>query len=105
MDSVGTGYRRSRIHTRIGLTAYTVVVAATVAKTIGKLDRDGRGRVIAIIELLANDPRPPNAKRLVGTSAWSARSGDYRVLYTIQDRLLRIDILRAGHRRDVYRSH
>lgn len=35
---------------------------------------------------------------------WVARRGDYRVVYTIDDDAGVVTILRAEHRRDVYRS-
>jgi len=31
------------------------------------------------------------------------RVGDYRIIYTIEDDVLRVIVVRAGHRRDVYR--
>ena len=35
---------------------------------------------------------------------YSARRGEYRVLYRIEDRLLLIDVVRITHRRDAYRT-
>jgi len=34
---------------------------------------------------------------------YSARRGEYRVLYRIMDRILLIDVVRITHRRDAYR--
>jgi mRNA interferase RelE/StbE len=34
---------------------------------------------------------------------WSARRGDYRVVYSIDDDIVTVTVLRLGHRRDVYR--
>lgn len=34
---------------------------------------------------------------------YSARRGEYRVLYRIEDRVLLIDVVRITHRRDAYR--
>jgi mRNA interferase RelE/StbE len=31
------------------------------------------------------------------------RVGDYRIIYTIEDDVLRVLVVRVGHRRDVYR--
>ena len=36
-------------------------------------------------------------------STYRIRIGDYRVVYTVEDDVLRIEIIRVGHRRDVYR--
>ena len=34
---------------------------------------------------------------------WSARRGDYRVVYSIDVDIVTVTVLRLGHRRDVYR--
>jgi mRNA interferase RelE/StbE len=35
-------------------------------------------------------------------SAYRVRVGDYRVVYEIHDRILLIQVVRIGHRRNVY---
>jgi mRNA interferase RelE/StbE len=35
--------------------------------------------------------------------AWRVRAGDYRVIYEIEDDALLVTIVRAAHRREVYR--
>lgn len=58
-----------------------------------------------MIELLAENPRPPAAKRLVGGEReWRVRTGDYRVIYEINDGVLVILVLSVGHRREIYRD-
>lgn len=54
---------------------------------------------------LAADPKRVG-KPLVGQLAglWSARRGDYRVVYRIVDATVTVFVIRIGHRRDVYRS-
>lgn len=39
------------------------------------------------------------------TPLYSARRGDYRVIYRIEDDRLVIEIITIEHRRDVYRRH
>ena len=56
-----------------------------------------------MIELLAEDPRPPSAKKLSARPEWRVRSGDYRVLYRIEDEVVAVIIVDAGHRREIYR--
>jgi len=84
--------------------SYRVELAPAAAREIRKLDPRARRRVQATIELLAETPRPPAAKKLVdGGGAWRVRSGDYRIVYDIYDDRLVVLILRAGHRREIYR--
>lgn len=34
--------------------------------------------------------------------AWRVRAGDYRIIYEIFDGELMVDVIRLGHRREVY---
>ncbi|WP_027942376.1 type II toxin-antitoxin system RelE/ParE family toxin [Amycolatopsis taiwanensis] len=58
----------------------------------------------AAIELLADDPRPAGAKKLAGGEGeWRVRTGDYRVVYEIRDRVLVVLVVAVVHRREIYR--
>ena len=82
---------------------YSITLAPSAARQLRKFDPDIRRRIQAVLELLAADPRPPAATRLVGgTGEWRVRTGDYRVMYEIQDDQLVVLVLRMGHRRELY---
>ncbi len=83
---------------------YTVEISTSAAKSIAKIERKTRLRVIGAIELLAVDPRPPGVKLLRGgeQGRWRAGVGDYRIVYTIEDDRLIVLVLRVAHRREVY---
>jgi len=84
--------------------AYAVTLSAAAARQLAKLDAPARLRVGVAIDLLADNPRPPGATRLVGGGgAWRVRTGDYRIIYEITDRTLRVWGIAIGHRREVYR--
>lgn len=73
-------------------------------RQLRKLDSGARLRIQAAVELLADEPRPPGAKKLVGgDGAWRIRTGDYRVIYEIDDGVLIVLVLAVGHRREIYR--
>lgn len=55
------------------------------------------------IEALAQNPIPPNSKRLTNWPGYRLRVGDYRVLYEIIDQKKIILVHRVAHRKDVYR--
>lgn len=83
---------------------YSVVIAPAALRQLRKLDPQARRRVQAAIDLLAENPRPPAAKRLVNFGGeWRVRVGDYRVVYDIVDDELLVLVLSAAHRREVYR--
>lgn len=82
---------------------YRVEVAPSAFRQLRKLDRAALRRVQAAIELLAEEPRPSGAKKLVGGDGeWRVRTGDYRIVYEINDGVLLVLVLAVGHRREVY---
>jgi mRNA interferase RelE/StbE len=84
---------------------YSVEIARRAIKSIAKLPRQEQQRIRAAIDLLADEPRPPGCVALSGEdSAYRVRVGDYRVVYEVFDKRLVIQVVRVGHRRDVYRS-
>lgn len=85
------------------MSRFHVEVLPSAARAIRKLPADGQRRVQAIIELLAEDPRPPAAKKLSARAEWRARSGDYRVVYRIEDARLIVIVVAAGRRDKIYR--
>lgn len=52
---------------------------------------------------LSVNPRPFGCKKLTTDEGYRIRSGDFRVLYRIDDRLKEIIIYRVKHRKEVYR--
>ena len=82
---------------------HTVQILPVAARAIRKLPPEAKRRVQAMIELLADDARPPAAKKLTARAEWRVRSGDYRVLYRIEDAILTVIVVDAGHRREIYR--
>ena len=64
-----------------------------------------RRRVQAVLELLAEEPRPPAATQLAGGSGeWRVRTGDYRFVYEIEDEQPLVLVLRIAHRREIYQK-
>jgi mRNA interferase RelE/StbE len=84
---------------------YEVALTPAAARQLRRLDRPAQRRLQAVIDLLADDPRPPAAKQLVGgVGQWRVRTGDFRVVYEIQDARLLVLVVAVGHRREIYRQ-
>ena len=84
---------------------YTVEISRRAVKAIAGLERADQLRVRAAIDLLAGEPRPPGCVKLAGEpSAYRVRVRDYRIVYEVIDDRLVIQVVRIGHRRDVYRN-
>jgi mRNA interferase RelE/StbE len=62
-----------------------------------------RQRIVAAILALADDPRPSGCRKLSGRDKYRIRCGDYRVVYSVQDVILVVTIVKVDHRRDVHR--
>jgi mRNA interferase RelE/StbE len=84
--------------------AYTVLIKRSAEREMNRLPGDAFERVALAILALEKDPRPNGCKKLRGLDAYRLRSGDYRVLYTVDDRKRQVEITAVGHRRDVYRD-
>lgn len=83
---------------------YRIKVSPSAARQLRKLDVAARRRIQAAVELLAQEPRPSGAKKLVGGDGeWRVRTGDYRIVYEINDGILVVLVLAVGHRREIYR--
>ena len=82
---------------------YKIEVRNKARKQILKIPPPHFERIKSHINDLAENPRPPNALKLKGETAYRMRVGDYRILYEIDDTVQEIIIYRVRHRRDVYR--
>jgi len=55
------------------------------------------------IDGLAKKPRPAGCKKLIGAdNQYRIRVGMYRILYTIEDNILTITVVKVAHRKEVY---
>ncbi len=82
---------------------YKVALTSSAAKELQKLPNQLVTRIFSRIETLAGSPRPPGCKKMRGGDReWRVRIGDYRVVYTIDDAALLVEVTRIRHRKDVY---
>ncbi len=63
-----------------------------------------RRRIIRRIKSLAENPRPQGALKLSGLERYRIGQGRYRILYTIEDTVLIVHVIKIGDRKNVYRS-
>jgi len=83
--------------------SYSLRIRRSAAKEIEALPPKDRRRVVARIESLADNARPPGSEKLSGEEKYRLRQGDYRILYEIIDADLVVTVVKVGNRRDVYR--
>ena len=83
---------------------FEVRIKRSVAKVLLRLPRADNRRIVGRIQALAEEPRPHGCEKLAGQESYRIRQGDYRVVYTIDDDRVIVEVVRIGHRSDVYRN-
>jgi len=82
---------------------YSLTIKPSAGKELDSLGDALFARIDRKIMALAENPRPPGCKKLKGyKDQWRIRVGDYRVVYTIDDANLLVDVTRIRHRSEVY---
>lgn len=84
---------------------YRLIIKPSASKELQAItDKDTLLRLIERIKLLQVKPRPSGSEKLAGRlSLYRVRQGNYRVIYSVDDQSHVVDIIKVGHRRDVYR--
>ena len=78
---------------------------ASVAKDLRGIPKADVRRILVRIEALRDDPRAPGCEKLAGGSElYRVRQGTYRVVYAIHDEQVVVEVIRVGHRGEVYRG-
>jgi mRNA interferase RelE/StbE len=81
---------------------YQIRITRTAQKQLDKLPESIAGILIEAFSDLAVNPRPHGYKKLKGRDAYRIRKGDFRIIYDIHDKILTIEVISIGHRKDIY---
>lgn len=82
---------------------YRIEISRSAEKVLARLPKQVIPRIVAAIQNLAVDPRPFGCRKLTGQkNVFRIRVQVYRILYEIHDELILIQVLKIGHRKDVY---
>ena len=85
---------------------YKIIWKSSAKKELKKLPQRIIKNIILNIEKLPLIPRPIGSNKLMGTKhTYRQRVGDYRVIYSIEKDQLIIEIIRIGHRKDIYKNN
>jgi mRNA interferase RelE/StbE len=84
---------------------YSIRIKKTARKELEAINtKADRLRIVKRIQSLADEPRPNGSLKLSGRERYRVRQGRYRILYTIEDALLTVYVIKVGHRKNVYRA-
>lgn len=83
---------------------YKLGISNIALKKLKAIDDTEYLRISNKINRLAETPRPNGAIKLTDLEGYRIRAGNYRILYTIDDKKMEIVIYSIDHRKDVYRK-
>ena len=84
---------------------YTIQFLSSATRQFTSLTKSTQVQLARHIDALQQEPRPQGAVLLKGENRlWRLRSGDYRVIYQIDDTAHVVVITKVGHRREIYRD-
>lgn len=82
---------------------YKVYFRESVEKDFRSIPKKDVKKILHRIESLATEPRSLGCEKLTGQERYRVRQGQYRIVYSVQDKESTIYIVKVGHRKDIYR--
>ncbi|MDO9118097.1 MAG: type II toxin-antitoxin system RelE/ParE family toxin [Nitrospira sp.] len=84
--------------------AYSILLAPPAERQLKALAEPVQKRIVKRLKSLRENPRPHGIKKLAGEEdLYRIREGDYRIIYTIQDKQLIVLVVKIGDRKAIYR--
>lgn len=81
---------------------YSVTIKKRASKALEKINEPYYTSIKAAIYSLADNPRPHGYTKLKGRDGYRVRVGEYRIIYDIFDKVLVVDVIDLGHRKEIY---
>ena len=87
------------------MTTYRIVWKNSAQKELKRLPKDIIVKILQAVEKLRIDMNPKGSKKITGSvSTYRIRIGDYQVVYSLNNKYLVIDVVRVGHRKEIYKK-
>ena len=86
-----------------GQPLYEIRFAKTVYKDFRGIPKSEVSRILQKIQQLASEPRPIGSEKLSGAELYRIRQGNYRIIYSINDQVVMVTVVKVGHRKHVYK--
>ena len=84
---------------------YKIQWKPSAVKELRRLDRQVVPRIVKAVESLSSNPFPAGVRKLYSSEhSYRIKIGDYRVIYSVIESHLVIEIVRVRHRKDIYRK-
>jgi len=82
---------------------YSIEFTSAALRELRKLPRHAQDQIGPVIDALADNPRPSGVVKMEDAATYRVRSGDYRIIYTIEDAALIVLVVKIANRRDAYK--
>ena len=82
---------------------YKVYFKKSVEKDLSIIPKKDLKKILQGIRTLGQNPRPEGHEKLTGQERYRIRQGRHRIVYSTQDDVLTVWVVKVGHRKDVYR--
>jgi len=82
---------------------YNLKIDDKVIKDLKKIDKIWQKRILQKIKTTLRED-PYSGKKLVGnlSAFWRLRVGDYRIIHTISEEIVTIEVIKVRHRKNIY---
>jgi len=81
---------------------YKIAIKPSALKELDGTQKKIAQQIVKRIWGLSTNPRTIGCQKLSGQERYRIRQGDYRVVYAITDSTRTVEIVKIGHRREVY---
>jgi len=91
---------------------YKITIKKSAAKELSDIPKKDLPKIVKLIQTLAQNPPPRllvedksggGPQKLSRKEQYRVRQGNYRIVYSVDDKVLAVDVVKIGHRREVYR--
>lgn len=82
---------------------YAIRIKRSAERELRRIPAADARRIVHTLAALAEDPRPAGSQKLATGDGYRVRQGDYRIVYTVDDKDRVVEVYKVGHRREIYR--
>jgi len=85
---------------------YKVVLSKKAEKQLDSVPNPYYISIKERLKGLENNPRPYGYRKLIGYSdLYRIKSNNYRIIYSIYDNILKVEVINIDHRKQIYKNH
>jgi len=82
---------------------YKIEIKKSAIKELNSIPKNDLNKILNRIKSLSSDPRPPGCIKLTNREDYRIRAGNYSIVYSINDEVLIIIVIKIGHKKEIYR--